>query len=151
MALTQKQENFCMNVVKGMSYSDAYRQAYNVEKMKPATITNSAYKLLKNGDITARINELKGKIEEKLIYSALDSFNKLTEIQTKALNHKKIILGKDDCIEVGDPDYSSAIKAEELKGKLAQLYTEKKEITFSGDLKERADEIRRRLFETDKD
>lgn len=151
MALTQKQENFCMNVVKGMSYSDAYRQAYNVEKMKPATITNSAYKLLKNGDITARINELKGKIEEKLIYSALDSFNKLTEIQTKALNHKKLVLGKDDCIEVGDPDYSSAIKAEELKGKLAQLYTEKKEITFGGDLKERADEIRRRLFESDKD
>lgn len=59
MDLTAKQEKFCQGVAKGLTYSDAYRQAYNAEKMKPETINKRAYELLKNGYVTGRIDELK--------------------------------------------------------------------------------------------
>lgn len=151
MKLTPKQEKFCQCIVKGMNYSDAYREAYNCENMKMATINRMAFDVFNNHKVTARIKELKQTIEEKLVYSALDSFKKLTEIQERALSAKKYSVSNGEPISFDDPDFSSAIKAEELKGKLAQLYIEKKEIGFSGDMKERADEIRRRLFESDKD
>lgn len=133
MALTSKQEKFCQLIIKGLNQSDAYRKSYNCDNMKDDTINNNAYKLINNNDIVTRINELKGKIEEKLVYSALQSFNKLKEIQQKALENKKLLLGKRDdegmTIEVEDPDFSAALKAEELAGKLAGLYVEKKELT----------------------
>jgi phage terminase small subunit len=61
MALTIKQEKFCMVYIETGNASEAYRQSYNTSNMKPESITNKAYELLKNGDITARLNELKGK------------------------------------------------------------------------------------------
>lgn len=149
--LTPKQEKFCQCIVKGMTHSDAYREAYSVKNMKMATINKCAFDLMQNPNITTRITQLKSKIEEKLVYSALDSFRKLSDIQEKALSAKKYSVSGGEVISLDDPDFNSAIKAEELKGKLAQLYVEKKDVTFSGDMKERADEIRKRLFESDKD
>jgi len=40
--LTYKQEKFCKGVAKGLTYSDAYRQAYSCENMKPSTIHRNA-------------------------------------------------------------------------------------------------------------
>lgn len=134
MGLTAKQEKFCRGVVKGLTYSDAYREAYNVDNMKPETVNNSAFKLIQNGDITARISELKGKIEEKLIYSAARSFEKLDQIQDKALNRMRVIPGRGDdkSVEIEDPDFGAAIRAEELKGRLANLYKDVKDVKITG-------------------
>lgn len=129
MKLTPKQEKFCQCIIKGMNYSDAYREAYNCENMKMATINRNAFTIMNNNNITTRIKELKANIEEKLIYTALDSFKKLSEIQEKALNAKKYAMSNGEALAIDDPDFNSAIKAEELKGKLAQLYIEKKEIS----------------------
>lgn len=112
MGLTAKQEKFCQGVAKGLSYSDAYREAYNADNMKPETINRKAKELIDNGNITARLKELRGKIEEELKYSAKESFNKLKELQDKAEFNGNI---------------NAAIKAEELKGKLANLYKEKEQ------------------------
>lgn len=112
MGLTAKQEKFCHGVVKGLSYSDAYREAYDADNMKPETINRKAKELIDNGNITARLKELRGKIEEELKYSAKESFNKLKELQDKAEFNGNI---------------NAAIKAEELKGKLANLYKEKEQ------------------------
>lgn len=112
MGLTAKQEKFCQGVVKGLSYSDAYREAYNADNMKPETINRKAKELIDNGNITARLKELRSKIEEELIYSAKESFNKLKELQDKAELNGNI---------------NAAIKAEELKGKLVNLYKEKEQ------------------------
>lgn len=112
MGLTAKQEKFCQGVAKGLSYSDAYREAYNADNMKPETINRKAKELIDNGNITARLKELRGKIEEELKYSARESFNKLKELQDKAEFNGNI---------------NAAIKAEELKGKLANLYKEKEQ------------------------
>lgn len=63
------------------------------------------------------IKELKAiakrKIEEEFSYTAYDSFKKLQELQQMALN----------CFDKnGNPDVKTAIKAEELKGKLMGAY-----------------------------
>lgn len=108
--LTPKQEKFCECVASGMNYTDAYCQAYNAGNMQSATVNVKACELLKNGKITVRINELKAKAEEKLIYSAVQSFDRLDRIGTEAL---------------ADKNYSAALKAEELKGKLAGLYVDR--------------------------
>ena len=58
----------------------------------------------------------KEKLEFK--YSKNESFENLEAVQQMALNRK----GKDDEI---NPDISNFLKAEELKGKLCGLYSEK--------------------------
>ena len=120
MGLTAKQEKFCQGVAKGLSYSDAYREAYDAVNMKPETVNNSAFKLLKNGEITARVDELRGHIEEELKYSAKESFTKLSELQSQA--------------EAGG-NINAALKAEELKGKLAGIYVDKKDVLLKGSVK----------------
>lgn len=125
--LTPKQEKFCQGVAKGLTYSDAYREAYNAKKMKTETINNSAFKLLKNGEITARVEELKEKTTSDIKYTIEDSFNNLRKAQELALSRKNP-LGE------ANPDLTNFIKAEELKGKLKGLYVEKKEITDGLDI-----------------
>ena len=112
MELTAKQEKFCQGVAKGLSYSDAYREAYDTDNMKDETINRKAKELIDNGKIAARLKELRGKIEEELRYSARESFEKLKDLQRKAELNENI---------------NAAIKAEELKGKLANLYKEKEQ------------------------
>lgn len=114
--LTVKQEKFCQNIAKGMSQSDAYREAYNTTKGKDKTVWENASRLMSDSKVTARIEELKQKATAEIKYTVEDSFRKLSEIQTLAMKNKKL---------------TDAIKAEELKGKLIGLYVEKREITGS--------------------
>ena len=60
------------------------------------------------------------KIEQTPKYSKQDSFENLETVQELALNRK----GKDDEL---NPDISVFLKAEELKGKLCGLYSDKNE------------------------
>ena len=50
---TPKQAAFAQNVIAGMSYSDAYRAAYDCAKMKTATVNRKASELMRNGKIAA--------------------------------------------------------------------------------------------------
>lgn len=59
MKLTAKQEAFAQAVAGGMKQADAYRAAYSAGGMKPETVQNSAYKLLLNGEVAARVERLK--------------------------------------------------------------------------------------------
>jgi len=57
--VTQKQETFLKNIIyKGMSQREAYRNAYDCEKMKDKTIDECACKLLKNPKVCARKDEI---------------------------------------------------------------------------------------------
>ena len=55
MSLTPKQHIFCDGILSGLNQSDAYREAYNVDGMMPATIHNEASKLMGNHEVTASI------------------------------------------------------------------------------------------------
>lgn len=65
--LTQKQESFCLAYIEVGNASEAYRRVYNVEKMKSETINRKAFDLLQDGKITARINELRQRLEERTL------------------------------------------------------------------------------------
>lgn len=105
-----------------MNQSDAYREAYDCSKMKDATIWNKASALSKDDEVRARIDELKCKVEEKLVYTALESFKKLELAQELALSRKNVLTKEDN------PDITNFIKAEELKGKMVKLYKDQLEI-----------------------
>jgi hypothetical protein len=55
MSLTPKQHVFCDGILSGLNQSDAYREAYNVDGMAPATIHNEASKLMASHEVTASI------------------------------------------------------------------------------------------------
>jgi len=62
-ALTIKQEAFCQKYIETGNASEAYRQAYDADGMKPATVNRKAKELLDNGKIAARIDLLRSGVE----------------------------------------------------------------------------------------
>ena len=114
--LTPKQNKFVDNIVKGMNPSEAYKQAYPT-KQTPKEISVDAQKKLKSPNISLAIQQRKAQIEEELKYTAKDSFLNLEMAQSQALEQGNI---------------QAYLKAEELKGKLLGLYTEKRDIDIKG-------------------
>jgi phage terminase small subunit len=55
MSLTPKQHVFIDGILSGLNQSDAYREAYQVDGMMPATIHNEAFKLMANPEIATSI------------------------------------------------------------------------------------------------
>lgn len=90
MSLTPKQEKFARCIADGMTQADAYRAAYNAENMKADTIYKRASDLMLDGAIKGRIQELKGKLEEKAIWTremsvkALVQAYKVAQVQNSA-------------------------------------------------------------------
>ena len=64
--LTSKQEKFCINVVKGMTYSDAYRDVYDIENYKDESLYVKASELMKNPKIKSKIEELRKPVQDKI-------------------------------------------------------------------------------------
>jgi len=65
MKLTIKQEKFCNLYIELGNASEAYRQSYNCEKMKPESVNIKAFELLNNGKITLRIEELRNELAKR--------------------------------------------------------------------------------------
>lgn len=65
MKLTIKQEKFCNLYLETGNATDAYRQAYDCGNMKYDTIKRKAVELLKNGTITATIEEKRISMNEE--------------------------------------------------------------------------------------
>jgi len=61
--LTQKQEQFCLNLVQDMPQREAYIKAGYSSKMLPATIDHNASVLASTNKILARVAELRSKAE----------------------------------------------------------------------------------------
>lgn len=56
--LTPKQEAFCQAYMETSNATEAYRRAYNYEKMKPASVNRKAFEVMENVNIAARLAEL---------------------------------------------------------------------------------------------
>jgi len=67
--LTQKQEKFILKYFECGNASEAYRHAYSTKRMSEKVIINEASLLLKNRDITVRLEELRAKAEEESTYT----------------------------------------------------------------------------------
>lgn len=72
MALTAKQENFAQLIVNGFTQTEAYRRAYNCDNMDDKTICNEGYKLTNNRVITARIQQLRDALAERLLFPRIE-------------------------------------------------------------------------------
>ncbi len=114
MSLTQKQENFCLSYIETGNASEAYRTAYDAEKMKPETITNKAHELLKNGDITARVAELRAPVIAKAQITLEQHLCDLKRLRDLAEASEK---------------FGPAVQAEMARGKASGLYVDRTELT----------------------
>ncbi|UOO77737.1 terminase small subunit [Neisseria sp. Dent CA1/247] len=113
--MTPKQEHFARLFVETGNASEAYRQAYNAENMKPETITNEAYKLLQDPDITAMIDGLKAEHRARHAVTVDDVIAELEQARQKALN-------------APTPQSGAAVSASMGKAKILGLIVDKSEI-----------------------
>lgn len=114
-ALTPKQEKFAQCVAEGMSQADAYRSSYNCKPTtKSDTIINKASELMRNGYITARVDELRKPIIAKVRMTLESHLDDLMRLRNMAAKEKQ---------------YSAAISAEVARGKAAGLVVSKTELT----------------------
>lgn len=67
--LTAKQAKFASFYVKSSDASDSYRKSYDAAKMSMESVNRAAHELLKNANVTARIEYLQSKVDEAEIYS----------------------------------------------------------------------------------
>ena len=114
MQLTQKQESFCLAYIELGNASEAYRQVYNADRMKPETINRTAKDLIDNTKITARLTELRAPAVEAAQITLEGHLKTLAEL-------------RDNASENGA--YSAAVTAEVARGKAAGFYITKQEIT----------------------
>ncbi|WP_313397130.1 terminase small subunit [Stutzerimonas nitrititolerans] len=78
MSLTQKQEAFCIAYLKLGNASEAYRQSYNAERMKPESINRKAKELLDNGKIAARLEELNSAAVTDAVMTRQEALERLS-------------------------------------------------------------------------
>jgi phage terminase small subunit len=89
--LTPKQEAFCNAYVEVSNASEAYRRAFDANKMKPETVNRKAIELLNNGKITARVEVLQAELKSKSDITKERVLNELAKIgfaDTDNLNAK---------------------------------------------------------------
>jgi phage terminase small subunit len=112
--MTQRQELFCLAYIETGNASKAYRQAYNTERMKPATVNRKAKESMDNGKITARIEELRASVRE--------------EAQVTLEGHLNDLKALRDAAQAAE-QFGAAINAEVARGKAAGLYVKRQEFT----------------------
>lgn len=116
MGLTIKQEKFCMVYVETGNASEAYRQAYNAENMTQEVIAVKACELMKNGNVSVMIENLKKGHSKRHELTIDDLVAELEEAREVALNAET-------------PQSSAAVSATMGKAKLLGLVTDKQELT----------------------
>jgi len=80
MKLTQKQERFTLNLFSGMSQTEAYVKAGYSTNMLPATMIHHACVIAKNGNVKARLSQLREKAESGKIMDVKERKERLSEI-----------------------------------------------------------------------
>lgn len=83
--LTPKQENFCLAYLETGNASEAYRRAYDAEKMTPGTINVKASELLANDKIAVRLSELREPILKRHAITVDDLLDELEEARQLAI------------------------------------------------------------------
>ncbi|WP_082878750.1 terminase small subunit [Achromobacter ruhlandii] len=110
MALTQKQEAFCLAYIETGNASEAYRRAYKPKKMTDKSVNEKASQFLAQVKIKSRLEELRAPVREKALLTLESHLARLDELSRKA---------------EADDQYAAAITAETNRGKAAGLYTER--------------------------
>lgn len=112
---TSKEERFCLEVATGVdesgrkiSYSEAYRRAYNAEKMADKTINEKASVMMAKDKIKARVKKLTHELAKEAMIGVKDLIEELEQARQAALG-------------VETPQSSAAVAATMGKAKLLGL------------------------------
>lgn len=116
--LTIKQENFCLEIIKGVDQAAAYRTAFPNQKMSDKTIHEAASRLMKNSKVMTRLDELRKPVVEAAQVSLEQHLNDLKKLRDDAWASEK---------------YGPAIQAEISRGKASGHYIERIETGNPGD------------------
>lgn len=119
--MTPKQEQFARLYVETGNASEAYRQAYNADNMKPETVTNEAYKLLQDPDISAMVDGLKEEARQRHAVTVGDLLHELEQARAAAL-------------AAPTPQSSAAVSATMGKAKMLGLLADKAEIKAEAEI-----------------
>ena len=119
--ITPKQEQFARLYVETGNASEAYRQAYNADNMKPETVTNEAYKLLQDPDISAMVDGLKEEARQRHAVTVGDLLHELEQARAAAL-------------AAPTPQSSAAVSATMGKAKMLGLLVDKAEIKAEAEI-----------------
>ena len=111
--LTAKQEAFAQAVSEGKTLADAYRQSYNSENMKEASIYTEASLLMDNPKIAQRVNSIQQAKEDRTLHDSA----RLRRLVLEQL-HQEAMNAESD---------SARIRALELLGKSIAMFTDKVE------------------------
>ena len=84
MSLTTKQEIFVQRLIEGYSQREAYKFAYNCEKMKDESIDIEASKLFNNPKISLRYQELLDEHKQKALWNRSKAEEKLMWLLDKS-------------------------------------------------------------------
>jgi phage terminase small subunit len=88
--LTPKQERFALEYFKTGNASEAYRIAYDCQKMKPESINRKALVELDKGMIRARVEQLRNKAETKAVLTKERALEILAEIAEQGQDKDKV-------------------------------------------------------------
>lgn len=80
MGLTIKQENFCNYYLECGNAAEAYRRAYNAERMKDESVWIEASKLLNNPKVSLRVKELQEQLKAKSDLKKEDTVKWISEL-----------------------------------------------------------------------
>lgn len=115
MALTQKQENFCIAYIKCGNASEAYRKSYNAKNMTDKQIWEESSKLNSSPKVAQRLKELRDKAEKSAIIT---------------LEQRKELLSR----WVWEEETPNAMKAMDLLNKMESVYTQNIKAEHSGEV-----------------
>ena len=113
--LTSKQACFADAVASGAHQTSAFREAYNVDRMKPSTIWSEASRLRRHPKVSARIDQLKAEAE-------LSAAEKREGVREFVLHELTAM-----ACEASTP--SARLKALELLGKSVGLFSDRVEVS----------------------
>lgn len=116
--LTKKQEAFVQEYLKTLNPTQAYRKAYDNQRMSDDACRVEGNKLLKHPTVALRIAHATEKVKEKNALTLEKHMDRLLQLSMKA-----------EALE----QMGAAIKAEELRGKLQRYYVEQVEVGDAGD------------------
>ncbi len=126
--LTAKQEQFVKNIIDGMSQADAYRSAYDTQRMKDKTVWEKASALMKNDKVTARLKELRDQLAKPTIMSAQERLEFLTQVINGTKGEKVVEMVDGEPTEIEVPaSMKNRLSAIDIMNKMQGEYVTKVE------------------------
>jgi phage terminase small subunit len=111
--LTPKQEKFAQSVaLENMNYSDAYRSAYNTDKMTDKTVNEKASLLKDEDKIKARIEELRQASTTPKVMTAQRRKEWLTEVVNNTEIDIRVRLQASDQLNKMEGQYVQKVEAD---------------------------------------